>query len=51
MVLPPSEAFSAERAAEVGYIWDVPPETLRAWKRRLRGERAARKAGAPPKNR
>lgn len=50
-ILPPSEAFSAERAAEVSYIWGVSPETLRKWKTRFRAERAARKAGAPRKNR
>jgi hypothetical protein len=50
-VIPPSEAFSASRAAEVSFIYDIPVETLRAWKRRYRPERAARKPGAPRTNR
>ncbi len=49
--LPPDEAFSVERAAEVSYIYDVPVETLRAWKQRYREGLAARKPGAPRKNR
>lgn len=51
VVIPPSEAFSASRAAEVSFIYDIPVETLRAWKRRYRPERAAGKPGAPRKNR
>jgi hypothetical protein len=51
MGLPPDEAFSAERAAEVSYIYDVPVETLRAWKRRYRSELGSGKPGAPRKNR
>ena len=50
-MLPPDEAFSAARAAEVSYIYGVPVETLRAWKQRHRDELAAKKPGAPPKNR
>jgi len=49
--LPPDEAFSAERAAEVSYIYDVPVDTLRAWKQRYRAELAAKRPGAPRKNR
>lgn len=49
--LPPDEAFSAERAAEVSYIYDVPVETLRVWRRRYRAELGAGKPGAPRKNR
>jgi hypothetical protein len=49
--LPPDEAFSAELAAEVSYIYDVPVETLRAWKQRNRAKLAARRPGAPRKNR
>jgi hypothetical protein len=51
VVMPPSEAFDLRRATEVSFIFDVPIETLRAWKQRYRGERAARKPGAPRKNR
>jgi hypothetical protein len=51
MVIPSSEVFSKERAAEVSYIFDVPSETLRAWKKRYRSERAGRKPGAPKQNR
>ncbi len=51
IVLPPDEAFSAERAAEVSYIYGVPVDTLRAWKQRHRSGLAARRPGAPPKNR
>jgi len=51
IALPPDEAFSAERAEEVSYIYGVPVETLRAWKRRYRMDLAARKPGAPRKNR
>jgi hypothetical protein len=51
IVLPPDEAFSSERAAEVSFIYDVPVDTLRAWKQRHRSGLAARRPGAPPKNR
>lgn len=51
VVLPPDEGFSATRAAEVSYIYDVPVETLRAWKQRHRSGLAAKKPGAPRKNR
>lgn len=51
IVLPPDEAFSSARAAEVSYIYDVPVETLRAWKRRYRSDLAAKRPGRPPKNR
>ena len=51
VVLPPDEGFSAERAAEVSYIYGVPVETLRAWKQRNRAARAGKRPGAPPKNR
>lgn len=51
IMLPPDEAFSAARAAEVSYIYGVPVETLRAWKQRHRDELAAKKPGAPRKNR
>ena len=51
IVLPPDEAFSADRAAEVRYIFGVPVETLRSWKKKHRSELAARRPGAPPKNR
>lgn len=46
-VLPPDEGFSVARAAEVSYIYDVSIETLRLWKRNLRGERASGKVGRP----
>lgn len=49
-VLPPDEAFSSDRAAEVSYIYSIPVETLRAWKQRHRSPLAARKPGKP-KNR
>ncbi len=51
IVLPPDEAFSAERAAEVSYIFGVPTETVRSWKKRHRSGLAAGRAGAPAKNR
>jgi transposase-like protein len=51
IVLPPDEGFSVERAAEVSYIYDVPVETLRAWKRRYRSKLGSGKRGAPRKNR
>jgi hypothetical protein len=51
VALPPDEAFSAARAAEVSFIYRVPIDTLRAWKRRHRREQAAGRPGAPPKNR
>lgn len=51
VVIPPSEAFSVKRAAEVAFIFDVEVETLRRWKRHYRPERAAGKPGAPRKNR
>ncbi len=49
--LPPNEAFSAERAAEVSFIYDVPVDTLRAWKIRHRSALGAKRPGAPRKNR
>ena len=49
VILPPDEAFSQSRAAEVSYIYGVPVETLRAWKRKYRSELASRKR-ADPKN-
>lgn len=51
IVLPPDEAFSGERAAEVSYIYGVPVDTLRSWKQRHRSGLAARKPGAPRRNR
>jgi len=51
IALPPDEAFSAERAAEVSYIYQVPVETLRSWKQRNRRDLAAKKPGRPPGNR
>jgi hypothetical protein len=51
IVLPPDEAFSAERAAEVSHIFGIPPETLRSWKKTHRTGLAAGRPGAPPKNR
>ena len=45
IVLPPDEAFSSGRAAEVSYIYGVPVETLRSWKQRYRAELAAKKPG------
>ena len=51
IALPPDEAFSIERAAEVSSIFDVPIETLRDWKKRYREELAARKPGRPSRNR
>ncbi|HEY5436356.1 MAG TPA: hypothetical protein VIK13_14065, partial [Candidatus Limnocylindrales bacterium] len=51
IVLPPDEGFSAERAAEVSYIYCVPVETLRAWKRLYRSKLGSGKPGAPRKNR
>jgi hypothetical protein len=50
VLLPPDEAFSLERAAEVSFIYDVEIETLRAWKQKYRSELAAGKPGRP-KNR
>jgi hypothetical protein len=50
-ILPPDEGFSSAFAAEVSYIYDVPPETLRSWKRRYRKDIASGKAGAPRRNR
>jgi transposase-like protein len=50
-VLPPDEGFSAERAAEVSYIYGVPVETLRAWRIRHRSPLGAKRPGAPRKNR
>jgi hypothetical protein len=47
IVLPPDEAFSAALAAEVSFIYDLPIETLRAWKQRYRAERAAKRSGRP----
>ncbi len=49
--LPPDEGFSAERAAEVGYIYDIDTETLRTWKQRYRSDSAGSRPGRPPKNR
>jgi hypothetical protein len=46
-ILPADEAFSATRAAEVSFIYDVSVETLRTWKRALRGDQAAGKPGRP----
>jgi hypothetical protein len=51
IALPPDEAFSGERAAEVSYIYRVPVDTLRSWKQRYRSGLAAKKPGAPRKNR
>jgi len=51
VALPPDEAFSSARAAEVSYIFDVPVETLRAWKKRYREGLAAKKPGRPKRNR
>ncbi len=51
IVLPPDEAFSGERAAEVSYIYGVPVETLRAWKQQRRSDLAAKRPGAPRRNR
>lgn len=51
IVLPPDEGFSAERAAEVSYIYGVPVETLRTWKRLYRSKLGSGKPGAPRKNR
>jgi hypothetical protein len=51
VVLPPDEAYSATRAAEVSYIYGVSPETLRSWKQRYRHEVASGKPGAPRRNR
>jgi hypothetical protein len=51
IVLPPDEGFSAARAAEVSYIYGVPGETLRSWKKRHRSGLATGRPGAPPKNR
>jgi hypothetical protein len=51
VIIPPSEAFSLKRAAEVAFIFEVEVETLRKWKRVFRPEQAARKPGAPRKNR
>jgi hypothetical protein len=48
-VLPPDEAFSAALAAEVSFIYDVPVETLRAWKQTYRRGLAARRPGRPRK--
>jgi hypothetical protein len=47
IVLPPDEAFSVALAAEVSFIYDVPVDTLRAWKLRYRRELASGKPGAP----
>lgn len=49
IALPPDESFSVDRAAEVSYIYGVPVETLRAWKRRYRAELGAGRSGAPRK--
>jgi hypothetical protein len=49
VVLPPDESFSAGLAAEVSYIYGVPVETLRAWKRRYRAELGSGRPGAPRK--
>jgi hypothetical protein len=49
VVLPPDEGFSSERAAEVAFIFDVEPETLRSWKQRERRGRSSGKAGRPRK--
>ena len=51
IVLPPDEGFSATRAAEVSYIYGVPAETLRSWKKRHRSGLGTARPGAPPKNR
>jgi hypothetical protein len=51
VVLPPDEGFSAERAAEVRFIFGVSAETLRGWQRQLRAPLRSGKAGAPRKNR
>ena len=51
IVLPPDEAFSMQRAAEVSYIYGVPVDTLRAWKQRFLKDRAAKRPGAPRQNR
>ncbi len=46
-ILPPDESFSAARAAEVSYIYDVPIDTLRSWKQKLRKDLAGGKPGRP----
>lgn len=51
IALPPDEAFSGARAAEVSYIYRVPVDTLRSWKQRYRSGLAAKKPGAPRTNR
>jgi hypothetical protein len=51
IALPPDEGFSARRAAEVGYIYGVPVETLRDWRRTYRAALGGNKPGAPRKNR
>lgn len=51
IVLPPDEAFSSRRAAEVSYIYGIPVETLRAWKLKYLKDRAAKRPGRPSKNR
>jgi len=51
IALPPDEAFSAAHAAEVAFIYDIPVDTLRAWKQRYRRELALGKPGAPRRNR
>jgi hypothetical protein len=48
VILPPDEGFSAARAAEVGYIYGIPVETLRAWRLKYRGDRGGKKPGRPP---
>jgi hypothetical protein len=47
-VLPPDEGFSAARAAEVSFIYDVSIASLRSWKRAHRRELAGGKPGRPP---
>jgi hypothetical protein len=51
VAMPPSEGFSASRAAEVAFIYEVSIETLRLWRRKYRAERSSGKPGAPRKNR
>jgi hypothetical protein len=47
IVLPPNEGFSNERAAEVSFIYDIPPETLRTWAQRHRRELRSSRPGRP----
>ncbi len=51
IAIPPDEGFSTTRAAEVSCIYQVPVETLRAWKRRYRAPLSGGQLGAPRRNR